>query len=179
MLRLYFTLVACCLLSLSGYAQKSATFPDGWLGIWKGEMHIITAKGIMQKVPMEIHISKGDSADTWNWQMIYRMKKDSPDVRPYVLKLVDKDKQHYVMDEKNSILLDSYFIDNVLWCPFEVQGTYLLTTNEVRGGKMISTIMYGPAAAVRTSGGTDEDTPPVKSFAVKGVQKCVMKRYKK
>lgn len=158
--------------------QKKADFPDAWIGKWKGQMEIITGKGVAQTIPMETHIAKGDSADTWKWTLIYAAKKDSPDVRPYVIKLKDKSKGHYIMDEKNTILLDSYYIGGEFWSEFEVQGTHLVTVYRMEGKNLISTIMYGPSEAIQTTGGGSEDTPPVKSYAVKGVQRCVMKRSK-
>lgn len=160
------------------FGQNNTSFPDSWIGKWKGKMEIITPKGTMQTVPMELHISKGDSVDKWNWTIVYVAKKDSPDVRKYVIISKDKSKGHYIMDERNGILMDSYFIGGEFFCDFEVEGTRLLTVDRMEGKRLISTIIYGPIEAIATTGGTDKDTPPVKSFAIKGIQRCVMKRMK-
>ncbi len=165
-------------------AQNKNTFPDSWVGIWKGKLEIITAKGTMQTVDKELHIRKienekaEDTLRKWTWKIVYRISKDSTDERDYVLIEKDRAKGHYIMDEHNDILLDHYYIGGVLWSNFEVQGTGLTTISRIQRKKLIDEIIYGPTEPVQTTGGTSEEIPPVKSFAVKGVQRTVMRKTK-
>ena len=166
---------------VKGNAQKTTDFPESWLGIWKGKMEIITPKGVKQSLTMELHITerekqKEDTARVWNWTIVYRINKDSADIRNYTLIEKDKEKGHYLMDEQNDILLDCYYIGGVFWSAFEVQDTKLLSIDRKEGKTLISEIMYGPAEPVQTTGGTSEEIPPVKSYGIKGVQRAVMRK---
>jgi hypothetical protein len=154
------------------------TFPDAWIGKWKGDVTIYNGKGITQVVPMELQIAKGDSAQQWKWTIIYLLKDKPKDERPYLLKCIDREKGHYIMDEKNSILLDAYYYGNVFYSSFEVQGTQLNVTYRMQGKNIVMEIFFGKSEAINTTGGTSEDVPPVKSFAINGMQRAILKKTK-
>ena len=153
-------------------------FPDAWIGKWQGDVIIYNATGIAQTVPMELHIAAGDSAQQWKWTMLYLPKDKPKDERPYVLKIKDLAKSHYIMDEKNSILLDAYYYGGVFYSSFEVQGSQLLATYRMQGKHLMMEITFGKSEAINTTGGTSEDVPPVKSFAIGGMQRAILKRMK-
>lgn len=159
--------------------QQKVSFPDAWIGVWEGELQIYNKAGLAQTLPMETHISKGDSANQWNWKIVYIAKKDSPDVRPYVVIAKDAKNGLYVMDEKNTIAMESYYIGGVFWTCFDVQGTRLFTSYRMVGKNLVSEIVFGKTTAISTTGGTSEDIPPVVTYPIGGVQRCVMKKRKK
>ena len=153
-------------------------FPDEWAGKWKGDVNIYNGKGLVQSVPMELHISKADSALQWNWTLLYLPKDKPKDERPYLIKVIDAAKGHYIMDEKNSILLDGYYYGGVFYSSFEVQGSQLLVTYRMQGKNLMMEIAFGKGETINTTGGTSEDVPPVKSFAINGMQRAILKKIK-
>lgn len=159
--------------------NSNSGFPEAWLGTWTGELHIFSAKGLMQKIPMGLEILKTDTPQVYTWNIIYGPDRASG-LRPYRLKPVDPAKGHWVVDEGNNILLDTYLLGNELISAFSVQGGLLYTTSVLReDGKMDYVIYFGNDTPVsETGGGTyqGEEIPKVKSFPVKTLQKAVLTR---
>jgi hypothetical protein len=59
---------------------------------------------------MELRIHPADSINTWTWQIIYG--SESEDNRPYNLIKKDTSGIHWVIDEKDGIILDQYWVGN-------------------------------------------------------------------
>lgn len=130
------------LLLFSGiFAQNQEPhFPDTWFGEWAGELSIYSAAGVAQTLEMELHISEKEEGK-WGWTIIY--KGDETDVREYELQLKDASKAHYVIDEKNSILLDGYYLGNTLINRFSVNNSLLMINYTFESGHIVFDVFSG------------------------------------
>ncbi len=158
--------------------KRAETFPQSWLGEYAGTLVISKAQGIIQEIPMRLNIKPTDSANTVTWNIIY-----GPDslkgLRGYVLRTVDSKKGLYILDEKNSIAIESYLIGNKLFNNYAVEGNALITTTEKVGDSLIFEIIFGKETPVSTTGGEkvkEENIPLVKSFPVLLNQKAILKK---
>jgi len=159
-------------------SAQTDTFPDNWAGIWQGELDIYNAQGKAQSIPMELHILPIDTSDRYTWTIIYG-SGDQAQRRPYELVTIDTATGHFLIDEKNSILIDAYRLGPKLIQRFSVMGNMLVTTNEVRGEEMIFEIFSGKEEAVTTSGDTlhrGEEIPTVQAFPITVYQRAELKR---
>lgn len=158
--------------------QKDS-FPYTWAGNWVGTLEIYSAKGKVQQVPMEVEIKKIDTSTTrYSFALIYGEDKEKGR-RPYEMVIKDPSKGLYVNDEKKSIMMEEYLINNKLYCWFEVQGTMLLSMFEKKDNLLYFEIISGSATPVSVTGGQkvgEEDIPAVKTFPVKVAQRAVLKR---
>jgi hypothetical protein len=172
-------LAGSCAGSKKTSGKMNSDFPQSWVGNWEGTLQICSSKGVVQQLPMEIEISKVDTAaDRYHFALIYGEDKKAG-LRPYQLIIKDREKGHFVNDEMNGIRMDEYFIGNKLYCWFEVEGTLLLSSFEKKNNLLHFEIIAGSSTPVSTSGGTKhegEDIPVVKTYPVKNVQKAVLKR---
>ena len=109
------------------YSKLNLNFPDDWLGFWEGDLHIYDEMGLQQSLPMSLDNSITGVKGQFTWAIIYGTDSIAGR-RDYLLKEVDKNKGHYMVDEKNGILLDAYLIDNELVSVFEVMGNSLTST---------------------------------------------------
>jgi len=142
------------------------TFPDDWLGYWKGDLNIYGSSGLKQTIPMALDNSITETEGVYTWAIIYG-QDTVKGRRDYVLKEYDKDKGHYIVDEQNGILLDAYLIDNELVSIFDVMDNTLISTYKIEGDKMIFEIMMNKSAATNTTGDTiigTDTIPPVNSY---------------
>lgn len=146
------------------------TFPKNWEGKYKGNLEISTPKGIVQTVPMELHILPIDSV-RWTWKIIY-----SGQARNYELFLKDALKGHYVLDEKNDILLNSFLIGNTLYDEFQVQGVRLMSHTRKEKNKIYYEIIVKDTTIFQRTGGTNDSIPPVFDYRIKAVQKAILKK---
>jgi len=170
-LRLQLLLLIFGLFTAISYAQtgqNGQSFPASWVGIWQGELEIYDAQGLKQSLPMELHIQPQDSVDHYDWWIIYGEDKEKGK-RDYKLKPVDKEKGIWVVDEKNSIGLESFYIHGKLFSWYEVMGSLILVTNEVKGNEMLFEIIAGKTEPISITGNSiveGEEIPEVKTFPI-------------
>lgn len=168
---LAFVLLFC----ISSFSQNG--FPDSWVGNYAGELEIFGKNDVRMKVQMKLEIQpKADSLYTWN--LIYEMNGNE-DKRMYELKVIDVEQGHYLIDEKNSILIDGYYHLNRFTSMFEVMGSYILTSYTKDGDALIFDLIAGSMKEPRISGNQKHegnDIPEVKAYLVNGRQKAVLKR---
>ena len=153
-------------------------FPKGWEGKWAGELKIFSGSTLRQTLPMELHIFPIDSSDAWSWAIIYGEDKEAGK-RDYILRPKDPEIGHWQIDEQNSIVLDAYFFGGKLIERFEVAGSLLMTTTELRGEKMVWEIVAGSVSKTIDTGNTidGKDTvPEVKSYPITVMQRAELFR---
>lgn len=158
--------------------SEGVGFPYGWVGIWKGELNIYAAEGLKQVIPMQLHILPSDTTGQYSWTIIYG--PDTPDNRrSYVLKTLDQEKGHYLIDERNSILLDTYFFNDKLFSRFSVMNNLLLSSYEIRNGQLVFEIISGSLTPARRTGDAvveGEEIPVVEAFPVGVMQRAILVR---
>ena len=158
--------------------KRQYSFPDDWLGYWEGELNIYNSTGKTMTVPMALDNSTTDQDSVWTWAIIYG-EDTIAGRRDYELNVVDASKGHYVVDEKNSIFLDAFLLDNNLISTFKVAGNVLQSSYELDGEDMLFTIhMYGEEE-IRTTGDTlyqGEEIPIVHSYKNTIYQKARLKK---
>jgi hypothetical protein len=152
------------------------TFPQSWAGGWKGELlWYKTGQAKPQKVVMELRISSIDSA-RWNWQLVYG--KETEDNRPYQLIKKDTTGVHWVIDEKNGIIIDQYWVGNKLSGAFTVMNNTIINNYWLEKGRLVAEFYSISAKPINTTGlGTDE-SPAVSSYKVGSYQKAILTRIK-
>ena len=158
--------------------KKSKTFPQDWLGYWEGELNIYNHTGKTMTIPMALDNAATDNDSIWTWAIIYG-EDTIAGRRDYELNVVDASKGHYVVDEKNSILIDAYLLDNNLMSTFNVAGSIIRSSYELDGEEMLFSIQMYNDKVIRTTGDTiynGEEIPIVKSYQNAVLQKARLKK---
>jgi hypothetical protein len=160
--------------------HETTNFPASWSGNWLGTLNIYSVKGLSQTVPMEIEIAKIDTSENrYVCALIYGEDKIKGR-RNYELVIKDPSKGLYVNDEKNTIAMESYLIDNKLYCYFLVMGNFLTSTMEKKDADtMLFEITSGSDTPVSKTGNQifkGDTIPEVKTFPIRVVQKAVLKK---
>jgi hypothetical protein len=155
------------------------SFPSTWVGDWSGKLEIFNVTGKLQELPMELHIHPLDTVpEAFTFAIVYGEDKVAG-LRAYELVTVDAAKGRYLMDEKNSIKMEAYYVNGKLVQWFEVEGTLLYTTTELVGEELLWEIVSGSATPVSTTGNetvNGEEIPPVKTFPVSVIQRARLRR---
>lgn len=166
-----------CLLFMLSFVASNLTAQDfsKFIGHWRGELKWFqTGKKEPQNVKMQLIIQPADTLGQYTWQIIYGEK--SEDNRPYLLKPVDTSKGHWVIDERNGIVIDQYWTGNRFTSMFTVQNSTILNSYWIEGDKLIAEFYATGAKPVVATGAGTEDSPTVNSYAVKSYQKAVLKK---
>jgi hypothetical protein len=155
-------------------AQQQNNFPANFIGNWKGTLQWMVAGKPAQTFTMQLRIQPADTTGQYTWQIIYG--DDNKDNRPYILKSIDTAKGHWVVDERDGILLDSYLHGNCLHGAFTVQGNTIVD-NYCADGDTMQVEFFSIKLADKTPSGKGTDaTPYVDSYRVSSYQKGVLKR---
>lgn len=172
----FFMISFFLLTGIFGTAQ-SVSFPESWVGNWKGELNWYrNGKAEPQKVNMELRIQNTDSTDTYTWQLIYGSKEE--DYRPYILKPVDKAKGHWVIDELSSIVLDQFWLGNKFSGAFTVQNSTILNSYWIENDKLHVEFFNIGSKPMTTTGKGSEEIPFVDSYKLGSYQKAVLTKTK-
>ena len=175
------------LLATPGFAGLSAqthndaaSFPASWAGDWAGDLNIYNAKGLAQTVAMrlEIHPIDTSTSGRYTFGLVYGSREQ--DWRPYELVPLSPEKGLWKVDEKNSIVMESYLYGPKFLCWFTVQNSRVLCTYEKTGpDTMIFEVLSGIETAVSTTGNTqqgEEAIPEVKTYPFSVFQRAELKK---
>ena len=166
--------------TLESNINSTKQFPQDWLGYWEGELNIYNHTGKTMTIPMAIDNASTDNDSIWTWAIIYG-EDTIAGRRDYELNVVDASKGHYLIDEKNSILLDAFLLDNSLVSTFNVSGSVIQSSYELNGEEMLFSIQMYNEQSIRETGDTisdGEEIPLVKSYQNKVWQKARLKKRK-
>lgn len=185
LIRLVFSGIFLCyamnLFSQNDSLQQKLSFPESWQGDWEGDLSILSlSKGKVMEVKMRLEIHRlVDDSDRFHWVIQYG-EGEKLDRREYELKIIDAAKGLYLLDEKNSIAMESFFIDNQLICNFSVEGFNLICREQLLDENTmsyeISTFDVNQVSATGNTELNGEKIPAVKTFPLKGFQKAILKR---
>lgn len=158
-------------------ATQSPAFPDTWVGNWKGELQWFrTGKPESQKVDMELRIQPGDSSGHYTWGIVYG--SFSADYRPYILKPKDINAGHWVIDERNGIVLDQFWVGDSFNGAFTVQNNTIVNSYRMDKDQLTVEFYSISAKPLSVTGNNTEESPRVDSYRVGSYQKAILSRVK-
>jgi hypothetical protein len=165
----FFILFIC----IEGLSQN--TFPASWEGNYKGELQIFGVDSVTMKVEMKLDIVK-KTTSSFQWKISYNFKGNE-DVRDYELKIIDAEKGMYVIDEKNSIVIESYYKMETFTSFFKVMDSFIVSTYTKKADAIVFEIISGDENNLTISGDkkiNEEEIPKVTSYLVNGRQKAIL-----
>lgn len=142
----------------------ASPFPQGWVGRWVGEMSVTGVPGT-DKVGVELDIQPREQGK-YSWSLRYQGQPE----RPYELVPVDPSRGHYLVDEKNGILIDSYYQDGVLTSQFEVGRNRITARYELEGDELKLEMQSFGKEPVR------ESAHGVKAFPLGSLQRATLRK---
>lgn len=157
------TLWSCLFISWGSLGAQSLS--SDWLGKWEGTVEIWSNNQKQNAFSMSLEISPADTA--WNFIITYQMNPEKPDVRNYSLLVLEDSSGHFVIDEHNSILLDTYLNANCLYSGFGGMGSELMSRMCLEGKELAYEIMSVKSEPIRESGGTlmkGDSIPSIRSY---------------
>ena len=180
--------LCCCLLKATSQnkikpepnAPKAVisdnTFPQSFIGFWKGQLQWMVAGKPTQQFNMQLIIQPLDSAGLYTWQIIYG--DSTIDNRPYILKPVDAAKGNWIIDEKNGIVLNSYVHGNAIHGAFTVQGKTIVDNYRVEKDQLFVEFFSFNLKDKKRSGKGTESTPFVDSYKMGSYQMGILVKAK-
>lgn len=155
-------------------SKKHHVFPKDWKGVWKGRLYIYKATGLVSEIDMQLRILPTAIDTVWTWNIIYGEITD--DNRPYELIPIQSQQGHYIIDEKNGILLDVYFQNETLYSRFEVADNDIFITYTLLEDELIFRVVSGSKKPIRSTGGdASKEIPLVLAYPISTTQEARLK----
>jgi len=167
----FFLLLGLSTLHLSAQAKLPAT----WIGNWAGPLRIVAANGVVNEMDMELQIHLTDSLHRYDWTILYHPSDTVVDRRAYELIGQRDQSNHFIIDEKNSILLDCYLYQETLSTFFQVDESLLLINYIYLGGDSMRFEVFPTNTQDPTLSGEGTDYT-VKSYPIFQVQRAMLRR---
>lgn len=117
----------------SAYSQTE--LPEAWNGSWKGMTNLVWESGKIEPAEVQVQISSKPDSKIKLWKLVYKFP-DRTETRDYELKPADDNSNHFILDEKNGFLIDTYLSNKVLYNQFTINGNLITTRFELQD-KMI------------------------------------------
>ena len=149
-------------------------FPNKWLGEWMGNLEIYSSQGLAKTIPMKLYIAETDEPDRWQWMIIY--ESEEKDLRQYELREIDYKTGHFVIDEKNSILLDAYWLGNTLCSRFSVNNSLLLVNYTFEEDHIRFEIFAGDKSRTNKTGEEVKEIDSILAYPVSTAQRAILRK---
>jgi hypothetical protein len=157
-----------------GKKRKPVLFPESWEGIWKGTCRAQDPKGGGFSFAMELHILPLSDEERMTWKIVYG-EGAKRQVRDYEIVALDRSRGLFSVDEKNSILIDSFLIGDALHSQYSVGGTLITIRYAMQQGTIVFDLLSSSLENPTESGG-DGDVPAVFAYPVSAAQRAVLVR---
>jgi hypothetical protein len=157
--------------------NKTVGFPTSFIGHWKGTLQWMVVGKIKQSFTMQLIVKPTDSIGQYTWQIIYG--DSATDNRPYLLKPIDTAKGHWVIDETDGIVLDSYVFGNSIKGAFTVMNNTVVDSYTVDDNTMRVEFLSINLNKKNITGKGTAEVPFVDSYAVKSAQSGTLVRIRK
>lgn len=142
-----------------------ARLDEVWMGTWKGEAKSISSRGDSANFGMTIEIKRLENPIRYQWKTVFTGAQGDV-VKAYEL-IPQPKENHFVIDEKNGILIDTILFDDTLISHFTVQDQTIWcqyrVVNEPEGRSIEFDLYAATSSAAKSSGGKD-GIPEVKSL---------------
>lgn len=154
---------------------SAQNFPQLWEGTWKGELNIYSSKSDKpaQTLEMQLKIMLKEN-QTWSWEIGYLVGEG--DIRKYELKQVNPEKNEWIIDEKNGIILSQLLLGNRLVGSFSIENSLVINSYEFNEDNIIVEFYSTQLKSEDKTGSGTEDSPYVFNHDVGNYQKAVLKR---
>ena len=87
------------------------------MGVWEGTMYIMAQGQLRDSVGIIFTVAKTDDPKAWTWRTQYISEK-FPMTKDYILRLQDEEKQIYLTDEGDGVVLYDYLFGEKLYSVF-------------------------------------------------------------
>lgn len=153
---------------------SKAGFPQNFVGDWQGRLQWMVVGKPVQEFSMRLIVQPADTTGHFTWQIIYG--DQGKDTRPYLLKPVDTAQGHWIIDERDGIILDSYVHGNNLHGAFTVQNNTIVDNYRVEGNQLYVEFFSFKLSDKKTSGKGTSETPFVDSYRIASFQSGTLLR---
>ena len=170
--RLKFLLILVFMISGTDFVIADE-FPDGWLGRWEGKLLIKTASQ-SNEIDMTLEI-QSISDKTWQWSIIYGTGSSKIE-KQYELISVSPEKGTYILDEKNTIVLDMLFRNNTFFSVFSVAPNLVFAEYRMENRKIYFQVISSDINNPNVTGSEGDNSAIVNSYVIHNTQTAVLEK---
>lgn len=162
-------LFAAVLFATSAQADMLPT----WQGVWRGDcINSLPGNPPSLQYAMTLEIAPAKNPDALKWIITYALDTGK-EVRNYELRTVKAENGHYVINERDGILIDTYLFDNALYSEFDLGNQRAPAKYEINGNEMHFEVPIYESSVVRATG---HNANIVLSHQADSLQRCILNK---
>lgn len=150
-------------------SETNKKFPEDFLGIYKGDLQIITSNGT-EVLPMEFHLLGATDGERFGYKIYYGKEREE---RSYNLERTHNPNL-FLIDENNGIVLESGYANQTLFATYEVMGNLLNSTEKFYDDRMEFHITMARVQDTSMTG--NESSAIVKNYPLTVIQTAILKK---
>lgn len=158
--------------NLENPKKQTTRFPEDFIGVYKGQLKIITNNG-EQEIPMELHLEDAADSTRYGYKIFYGKERSE---RAYNL-VRTHNENLFLIDENNGIILESGFSNNTLFSTYEVMGNLLNNTEKFFEDRMEFSITMSRVTDTSLTG--NAESAIVKNYPISVMQTATLYKQKK
>lgn len=188
MKKIIFLITLICMSSCMGQEKKTKRvsedeFPNvkqnilnDFVGLYKGNLNVSNYTGSLQNIPMEIQLKKTATEGEFSYEIMYLIN-NKKDIRKYMIKTIDLERGHYVIDQRNGLVLQGNLIHNTIFSTFEMNNNIMNSKLQFKNeGKIAFEIVVVTKQNGYDTGGKEKSGPAAKSYTTTIVQRALLTR---
>lgn len=130
-------------------AQDS--FPKDWIGDYSGKMILGYLDRTADTIDVELEIKEVIADSVWTHKMIYHSPKFGDITKDYLIRIVRKDdKQRFVLDEQNGIVMPLTFLGDCFYGTYDVQEMKYINSMRKKDNTIIFDLFAGNEKSKKT-----------------------------
>lgn len=143
-------------------------FPTLCEGTWQGTMNIWSHGRLMDSVKIKLTILPLlDERASYSWKTEY-LSETNPMVKDYIIYQKEGSIYEYIIDEGDGVLLTNYIYDSKMYNLFKVGKTWLTSSYEFLGDRLIFEVTSGAKSKLKSKG--------VVNYTFDFLQRAVLRR---
>jgi hypothetical protein len=168
--------ILCLFFSLLAGANLAAeqNFIKNYIGLWKGNCQLSGSRSMTFQMTLTVKPAE-NSNDTYSWKTTYRSQQINQQ-RDYRLVLDSKDKNKFVIDENNGLLLDGVYVQGKMLQLFSVNDSVVLSATNTIIGKTLHVSMPSWTVKKPRITASIDGQNQVRSYRLNGLQECRLRR---
>lgn len=150
----FLTLTTILFIQLS-FAQS---FPNEWIGDYKGTMIIGSFNRANDSVPVDFTMREVEKDSVWTYTMNYHSARFGELTKDYrIVRKHKADPINFIFDELNGIKMDMTLMNNCLYGMYVVMDQYFISTLYFIDGRLMFDLIIAPQNSQLVTSAKDEE----------------------
>ena len=144
----------------SNYGAAQITELNSWVGHFEGLLFLEFPNGKKDSLEIHLDLVSKENPGHFDYKVSFFSEKYGDIVKDYAIKVNPEfdDNKHFILDEKDGILIDEVLLNNTLYSQYSVAGSNFQTVlRKEKYGLYYEIVCSSPGKGIKSKSEPDED----------------------